>query len=127
MAQSTVSGIDRDHKVLYFLDPAFPWRYNFRAIILAPSVVSYFYLCVERPRMAPKLWRQSYGAKGMHAFIDYQRSVICYHQILARAIHRLPFQFKNGFLVRFCTFCKSSFDQVIRCTDLYMVYYLFPK
>ena len=23
--------------------------------------------------MAPKLWRQSYGAKGMHAFIDYHR------------------------------------------------------
>ena len=31
--------------------------------------------------MAPKLWRQSYGAKGMHAFIDYQRSVICDHQM----------------------------------------------
>ena len=31
--------------------------------------------------MAPKLWRQSYGAKGMHAFIDYQRSGICYHQM----------------------------------------------
>ena len=31
--------------------------------------------------MAPKLWRQSYGAKGMHAFIDYHRSGICYHQM----------------------------------------------
>ena len=26
--------------------------------------------------MAPKLWRESYGAKGMHAFIDYHRSNI---------------------------------------------------
>ena len=33
-------------------------------------------LCVQRPRMAPKLWRESYGAKGMHAFIDYHRSDI---------------------------------------------------
>ena len=31
--------------------------------------------------MAPKLWRQSYGAKGMHAFIDYHRFGICYHQM----------------------------------------------
>ena len=45
------------------------------------------YLCVERPRMAPKLWRQSYGAKGMHAFIDYQRSVICYHQMSSACAH----------------------------------------
>ena len=28
----------------------------------------------RRPRMAPKLWRLGYGAKGMHAFIDYHRS-----------------------------------------------------
>ena len=69
------------------LTHAFLWRYNFRAIILAPSVVSYRYLCVERPRMAPKLWRQSYGAKGMHAFIDYQRSVICYHQMSSACGH----------------------------------------
>ena len=26
--------------------------------------------------MAPTLWRESYGAKGMHAFIDYHRSDI---------------------------------------------------
>ena len=24
--------------------------------------------------MARKLWRENYGAKGMHAFIDYHRS-----------------------------------------------------
>ena len=33
-------------------------------------------VCVQRPRMAPKVWRESYGAKGMHAFIDYHRSDI---------------------------------------------------
>ena len=33
-------------------------------------------VCVQRPRMTPKLWRESYGAKGMHAFIDYHRSDI---------------------------------------------------
>ena len=26
--------------------------------------------------MAPKLWRESYSAKGMHALIDYHRSDI---------------------------------------------------
>ena len=26
--------------------------------------------------MAQKVWRESYGAKGMHAFIDYHRSDI---------------------------------------------------
>ena len=26
--------------------------------------------------MAPTLWRESYGAKGMHAFINYHRSDI---------------------------------------------------
>ena len=32
--------------------------------------------------MAPKLWRQSYGAKGMHAFIDYHRFGIIYYAII---------------------------------------------
>ena len=35
-----------------------------------------FSVCVQRPRMAPKVWRESYGVKGMHAFIDYHRSDI---------------------------------------------------
>ena len=33
------------------------------------------FICT-RPRMAPKLWRESYSAKGMHALIDYHRSDI---------------------------------------------------
>ena len=33
-------------------------------------------VCVQRPRMAPKVWRESYGTKGMHAVIDYHRSDI---------------------------------------------------
>ena len=53
---------------------AFLWRHNFGAIILAPSLVSPH--TDTRPRMAPKLWRESYSAKGMHALIDYHRSDI---------------------------------------------------
>ena len=34
--------------------------------------------------MAPKLWRESYGAKGMHAFIDYHR-----YDILPSNVERL--------------------------------------
>ena len=33
-------------------------------------------VCVRRLQMTPKLRRESYGAKGMHAFIDYHRSDI---------------------------------------------------
>ena len=38
--------------------------------------------------MALKLWRQSYGAKGikMHAFIDYHRFGICYHQMSSACV-----------------------------------------
>ena len=41
------------------------------------------FICT-RPRMAPKLWRESYSAKGMHALIDYHR-----YDILPSNVERL--------------------------------------
>ena len=71
--------------VLFCITPGITPRLRTRADIAKSgrdtSLLTMCYLCVERPRMAPKLWRQSYGAKGMHAFIDYHRSGICYHQM----------------------------------------------
>ena len=45
------------------------------------------FICT-RPRMAPKLWRESYSAKGMHALIDYHRSDIpYYHQMSSACVY----------------------------------------
>ena len=60
--------------------------HSFGAITLAPSLVSPHTDNCTRPRMAPKLWRESYSAKGMHALIDYHRS-----DILPSNVERLWF------------------------------------